>query len=185
MALFRRDEPDPARRVASSSGTKSPHPEPEPSAMTVIAPGSRLQGTIAGTAEVLVEGFFEGRAEVEGGFVVGQHGKVQGNIKARVVRIAGSVVGNVEAAERVELLSTGRIEGDVLAQRVAIAEGGFCQGRIEMTRARAAAQGTGAPNTGAQGTGVQSTVESDVQQAASADGSPARQTVLESARTEG
>ena len=143
--------------------------------MTVIAPGSRVQGSIAGTAEVLVEGFFEGRAEVEGGFVVGQHGKVQGNIKARVVRIAGSVVGNVEAAERVELLSTGRIEGDVLAPRVAIAEGGFCQGRIEMTRARAAAQVTTA----------QGAAESDAQRAASPESASARQTVLEGARTEG
>jgi cytoskeletal protein CcmA (bactofilin family) len=145
MALFRRDEPEPPRRAASSAGARAAHsePDPEPAAVTVIAPESRLQGTIAGTADVLVEGFFEGRAEVEGAFVVGQRGKVQGNLRARVVRIAGSVVGNVEAAERVELLSTGRIEGDVLAPRVAIAEGGFCQGRIEMTRARAAAQGTG------------------------------------------
>ena len=138
--------------------------------MTVIAPGSRLLGTIAGTAEVLVEGHFEGRAEVEGGFVVGQHGKVQGNIKARVVRIAGSVVGNVDAAERVELLSTGRIEGDVLAPRVAIAEGGFCQGRIEMTRARAAARGAG---------------ESDQQGAPSPESSTTRQIALEGSRTEG
>lgn len=170
MALFRRDEPEPARRVAPTSGTKSPHSEPEPAATTVIAPGSRLQGTIAGTAEVLVEGLFEGRAEVEGGFVVGPHGKVHGNIKARVVRIAGSVVGNVDAAERVELLSTGRIEGDVLAPRVAIAEGGFCQGRIEMTRARAATRGT---------------AENDPQGAASIESSTTRQIALEGARTEG
>ena len=62
------------------------------------------------------------------------------------MRVAGSVIGNIEASERVELLASGRIEGDVVAPRVAIAEGGFCQGRIEMTRARAA---KGEPDAGA------------------------------------
>jgi cytoskeletal protein CcmA (bactofilin family) len=145
MALFRRDEPETTRRPAPSTAAPRPsRPEPEPVPTTVIAPGSRVQGTIAGGAEVLVEGLFEGRADVEGTFVVGPRGKVQGDLKARVVRIAGSVNGNVEATERVELTSSGRIEGDVLAPRVAIAEGGFCQGRIEMTKARAVG---GASNT--------------------------------------
>jgi cytoskeletal protein CcmA (bactofilin family) len=170
MALFRRDEPEPPRRAASSAGSRPAQPESVPAALTVIAPESRLQGTIAGTADVLVEGFFEGRAEVDGAFVVGQRGKVQGNLRARVVRIAGSVVGNVEAAERVELQSTGRIEGDVLAPRVAIAEGGFCQGRIEMTRARAAAQGAGG---------------TEPQRAEARESSTPLQTELEGARTEG
>jgi cytoskeletal protein CcmA (bactofilin family) len=141
MALFRRDEPDNARRVAPASAPRSQRVEPAPAATTLIAPGSRFQGTIAGTSEVLVEGELEGLVDLEGTFVVGASGKVHGNVKARVVRIAGSVAGNIEAIERVELASSGRIEGDVLAPRVSIAEGGFCQGRIEMTRARSAAAG--------------------------------------------
>jgi cytoskeletal protein CcmA (bactofilin family) len=107
----------------------------------LIAAGSRFQGTIGGSAEVLLEGLVEGKVELEGRFVVGPRGRMQGDVKARVVEVAGSVQGNIEATERVELASTGRIEGDVVAPRVAIAEGGYCQGRIEMTKARAAAGG--------------------------------------------
>lgn len=161
MALFRRDEPENTRRVAPPSAPRSPRVEPEPSATTVIAPGSRFQGTVAGTSEVLVEGELEGLIDLDGTLVVGARGRVQANVKARVVRIAGSVIGNIEAIERVELASSGRIEGDVLAPRVSIAEGGFCQGRIEMTRARSAAAGP------------------------DADAAPARQAALEGVQLDG
>ncbi|HUP22122.1 MAG TPA: polymer-forming cytoskeletal protein [Thermoanaerobaculia bacterium] len=140
MALFRRDEPETARGPQADS-SRPTRQEPESAPRTVIAPGSRLQGTISGTVDVMVEGVLDGRAELEATLVVGLGGRVEGDIKARVVRIAGSVAGNIEAVERVEVTPSGHIEGDIVAPRVAIAEGGFCQGRIEMTKARGPAAG--------------------------------------------
>jgi cytoskeletal protein CcmA (bactofilin family) len=172
MALFRRDEPDPSRRAAPASAPRVARPEPEPAATTVIAAGSRFHGTVSGAVEVHVEGELEGRVDLDGTLVVGPRGHVQGGIKARVVRIAGSVNGNIEAIERVELASSGRIEGDVLAPRVAIAEGGFCQGRIEMTRARA-----GAPDGGGE--------PAPEPAASAAASSTAKQAALEGVRVDG
>jgi cytoskeletal protein CcmA (bactofilin family) len=146
MALFRRDEPEAAKRGTGSLPPAKPARPESGAPTTLIAAGSRFQGTVGGSADVLLEGLLEGRADVEGTFVVGAHGRMQGDVKARVVQVAGSVLGNIEAGERVELAATGRIEGDVVAPRVAIAEGGYCQGRIEMTRARAAAGGPGETN---------------------------------------
>src|SRR4030095_13152607 len=64
---------------------------------------------------------------------VGAEGKVQGDIVARSVRIGGRVVGNVQGHEKVEILPTGRLEGDVAAPRVVLAEGAFFKGKVEMT----------------------------------------------------
>ena len=45
----------------------------------------------------------------------------------------GRVVGNVQGDEKVEILPTGRLEGDVSAPRVVLAEGAFFKGKVEMT----------------------------------------------------
>ena len=170
MAIFRRDEPEATTRGPSSPTPRAASQEPE-APTTLIAAGSRFQGTIGGSAEVLLEGLVEGKVELEGRFVVGPRGRMQGDVKARVVQVAGSVQGNIEATERVELASTGRIEGDVVAPRVAIAEGGYCQGRIEMTKARAAAGGRSESN--------------EPKHAAVGAGSASRQAALEGVGSDG
>jgi len=49
------------------------------------------------------------------------------------VRIGGRVTGNVHGREKVEILPSGRLEGDVAAPRVVLAEGAFFKGKVEMT----------------------------------------------------
>jgi cytoskeletal protein CcmA (bactofilin family) len=120
-----------------------------------------------------VEGVLDGRAELEANLVVGPGGRVEGDVKARIVRIAGNVAGNVEAEERVEVTPSGHIEGDIVAPRVAIAEGGFCQGRIEMTKARGAAAGRSTAEEG------------EPAQPAPARSAPSRQAALEGVGADG
>ena len=59
--------------------------------------------------------------------------EVTGDIVARSVTVGGRVLGNVKAGETFELQASGRIEGDVKAPRVIIAEGAFFKGNVEMT----------------------------------------------------
>jgi cytoskeletal protein CcmA (bactofilin family) len=120
---------------------------------TYIAPGSRIEGTISGPTELYVEGAIEGRLELENSVVVGEPGSVSGEITARSVRIGGKVQATVKARERVEVLSGGRLEGNVAAPRVVITDGAFFKGQIEMTgesKGRAP-QGTSAASGGPKG----------------------------------
>ena len=48
------------------------------------------------------------------------------------VGIAGRVVGDVTASDRVEVAPTGSLEGNVAAPRIVISEGAFFKGRVEM-----------------------------------------------------
>ena len=43
------------------------------------------------------------------------------------------MLGNIRGIERVEVLASGSLEGDVAAPRVVIAEGAFFKGKVEMT----------------------------------------------------
>ncbi|MCP3957727.1 MAG: polymer-forming cytoskeletal protein [bacterium] len=100
---------------------------------THIASGSKVVGEISGTADLVIDGVVEGEIDLESRVVVGSGGRVEGMILARSVEVGGQVLGNVQGLERVEVLATGSLEGDVMAPRVVIAEGAFFKGKVEMT----------------------------------------------------
>jgi cytoskeletal protein CcmA (bactofilin family) len=126
MALFHRDGKDSAPPLAARDGGARAR-------VTHIAPGSRFVGELLGATEVLVDGELEGSIRLDGNLTIGSEGRVQGEVEARCVRIAGKVVGNVRGRERVEVLGSGALEGDVGAPRVVISEGAYFKGRVEMT----------------------------------------------------
>ena len=106
--------------------------DPE-SRSSVIGPKIRFQGELFGDEDVLVEGRLEGRVKISKAFRVGLHGVVLAEVAAGTVAIAGRVVGNVSADERVELLPTGILEGNIQAPRIVIGEGARFTGRIDMS----------------------------------------------------
>jgi len=138
MSIFRRETPSESSSSSSSSGgpaefASSSSPRRR---LTHIAAGTRLQGEISGSTEVLVDGEVAGQVRVDASVVVGVDGVVEGPIAAPVVRVGGRVVGDVVATDRVEVLATGGLEGNISAPRVVISEGAFFKGRIEMTKAK-------------------------------------------------
>jgi cytoskeletal protein CcmA (bactofilin family) len=109
----------------------------------------RVEGDITGDEDLIIEGRVEGTVRLEKHRVtVGATGEVQADIEARSILLAGTVRGNLIAAERVEIAAGGRLEGDVLAPRLLMNEGAFVQGRIE-TGAPGAKPGS-ARKTGAE-----------------------------------
>ena len=120
--------------IFGKRGGPAPEGFGEPvSRFSFIGSRIRIQGELLGDEDVLVEGRVEGRVEVSKAFRVGPRGVVLAEVAAGTVAIAGHVVGNVSAAERVELLPTGILEGDIHAPRIVIGEGARFTGRIDMS----------------------------------------------------
>ncbi|HVS16908.1 MAG TPA: polymer-forming cytoskeletal protein [Thermoanaerobaculia bacterium] len=129
MAIFRRDDPqpnDPTERAPAAQRS-----EPASSA-THVAAGSRFEGKLSGGTDVIVEGEVSGEVDLGATLVVGAKGKVDARVRARSARVGGELRGDVTVSERLEVLPGGVLEGDVRAPRVAIAEGGFFRGHIDM-----------------------------------------------------
>lgn len=63
---------------------------------------------------------------------IGPNADIKADISARTVVIMGAVTGNVTPAEKVEIQVTGSVMGDVVSPRLAVADGGRLNGRIEM-----------------------------------------------------
>ena len=180
MSIFRR-EPEPAQkptpptsRTAPSRSTAPVTTSPE---RTHIARGSKLVGEVSGKAELVIDGMVEGKIHLDSRVVVGDQGEVRGEIVARAVQIGGKVVGNVRGHERVEILASGRLEGDVVAPQkgVHIAEGAFFAGKVEMGRSDAKEGAAKTPpvksSGGAGGTGDRADSGKASQQGSSQHGS--------------
>ena len=106
-------------------------PPPPGQAETVIGPTTNFKGTVQNDGGLRVEGVFEGVVETGGNFIIGEEAKVMADIVAYNVSVSGSVKGNIKA-NRVEVLSTGRIWGDVTVKSFLVDEGGFIRGEIIM-----------------------------------------------------
>jgi len=110
-------------------------PSPAPEAVsfdTVLGPGSIMKGDLYTPGSVRLEGTFEGSLQIDGNALVGENARVIANITAgNNVTIAGAVRGNV-SGQRVQLLRTGRVWGDIEATSISTEEGAFIQGTITM-----------------------------------------------------
>ena len=98
---------------------------------TVLGPGVYYQGTLNGTGGVRVEGGFDGTIDIKGPLYIAEGAKVTAGVRAGVVTVGGSLKGNI-TAEKVEILSTGRIWGDIETSAFATEEGAFLRGQVIM-----------------------------------------------------
>ena len=91
------------------------------------------QGNLSASEDLTIEGRVEGTITVGGHtLTVGHHGQIEAQIVARVATIRGTVHGDVTATEKVEILATGSLDGDVVAPRIAIAEGACFRGKMDI-----------------------------------------------------
>jgi cytoskeletal protein CcmA (bactofilin family) len=138
MSIFRRDNPEasPTHRPLS----RDTGPLERKRSATYVANGSKFNGEVTGSAEVLIDGEMEGRLQVDSSVTIGQEGVFQGEVVAQAVRVEGKLQGNVRGRDLVEVTATGRLEGDIAAARVVIAEGAFFKGNVEMSSGRPTGQ---------------------------------------------
>ncbi len=106
--------------------------------MSSIAEGLKIKGEVQGSEDLRVDGEVEGRINLPGAVVIlGPKGRVTGDVQAREVVLEGACRGNVTARERVRIAATGKLEGDVAAERLVIEEGAQVSGRVESGPAQA------------------------------------------------
>ena len=100
---------------------------------THIGKSLSIKGEISGSEDVFVDGHLEGKVELNGNsLTVGPNGRVHANIAAKNVTVGGTLDGNIQATERTEMRKTALVNGDVQTRRIAIEEGAYFKGRLEI-----------------------------------------------------
>lgn len=140
MSIFgsRRQTEDDTVPRAERSDVQIPAPQPQPVGFeTVLGASSTMEGVLRSSANVRLDGTFTGTLEITGNVLVGETARINADINAKNISIAGAVRGNVNG-KKVQLLRTGRVWGDISATALTTEEGAFIDGKISMMSHEAA-----------------------------------------------
>ena len=129
MALFSKDPaPTPAQprrdAPAMAAGT------------TFIGPNITVEGTISGSEPVVDRRNGRGNVKLTADLQIGTKARVEASIHARNVTVEGKVTGDVSADDRVELVASATVDGNIKAPKIIVAEGAKFRGSVDMGSAR-------------------------------------------------
>ena len=146
----RKDEPTPQRpnsappsssELAKEGIPMSPLPargfENEPNARGTASIGKSVvvKGNILSREDLIVDGDVEGAIEMmEHRLTVGPNGTLKAMVKAREIIVIGTIHGNVEATDKIEIRKEAKLVGDIKTQRIVIEDGAYFKGSIDIIR---------------------------------------------------
>lgn len=99
---------------------------------SVIGEGAKFSGELELDGLVRIDGDFIGSIRRADKVLVGKNGRVKSSIKARVIVVAGSVVGDIYASESLEILSTAFVIGNVKSPSMLVESGSILHGLCEV-----------------------------------------------------
>jgi cytoskeletal protein CcmA (bactofilin family) len=102
----------------------------------VIGAKSQFKGELTGAETVVVEGLVEGTINITGALRVSPGGTVKATVSAQSIVVAGELVGDCHATERIEIEAAGRLTGNLRSPRVVIVEGATFRGNSDMSPRR-------------------------------------------------
>ncbi len=115
-----------AKENANGNGAKPP------GTTTAIGPTIVIKGKLKSDEDLIVKGRIEAEIQSSKALLVENSGIIKANVRVKSARLSGVLVGNITAEERVEILSDGRMVGDITAPKIIINDGAAFRGRIDM-----------------------------------------------------
>jgi cytoskeletal protein CcmA (bactofilin family) len=100
--------------------------------ITLLAKGVLIKGEIRVEGTVRIDGRLEGDIHTKGTVVIGEDGVVQGTISTGTLINSGKIKATVTAAERVQLLKTGILIGEIHTPSFAMEDGAKFHGLSDM-----------------------------------------------------
>ena len=95
-----------------------------------------VKGQILSREDLTIDGEVEGTIEMqEHRLTVGPNGKVRASVKAREVIVLGTLHGNVETGDRIDIRKEAKLVGDLKTARIVIEDGAYFKGNVDIVRA--------------------------------------------------
>jgi cytoskeletal protein CcmA (bactofilin family) len=131
----------PATVRAEAKVAIEPTPATEPkSGGSVIGATLRFKGELRADEDFVLQGRIEGSIHHTQNLTIGTDGVVKGDSRARCIVVDGTIEGDLYALESIQIRATARVQGNLLAPRVAIADGATFNGKVDMASAARAAR---------------------------------------------
>ena len=100
-----------------------------------IGKAVRVEGRVVSSEDLTIDGGVDGAIELGNhNLTIGLGAGVKADLRAKTIIINGSVTGNIEASERVDLRATGSVDGNISTPRFRMATGSIVNGIVEAGR---------------------------------------------------
>lgn len=108
----------------------------------MLGEGITMEGTLTFSQTFRIDGEFKGKILRSDCLVVGEKGKVFGEVEVNSLIVYGKVEGQVKVKGAVEVYPKGRITGDLAmtSPSLTVREGGFLEGTLTLIGAAAKAE---------------------------------------------
>lgn len=115
--------------------------DPEPISTRSTGPAAlgknvTIKGQIFAREDLTIDGEVEGTVECqEHRLTIGPNARVQAGLKAREIIIHGSIQGNVDATDKIDIKKEAKLVGDIKTSRIVIEDGAYFKGSIDISKA--------------------------------------------------
>lgn len=104
----------------------------ETNVINLIGSGTEITGDIVSGSDIRVDGRVTGNLSTKGKLVVGESGKIKGEVNCKYADISGKIEGKIIVAELLTLKPSSFIQGDIATNRLAIEPGAIFTGTCKM-----------------------------------------------------
>ncbi|NVO08583.1 MAG: polymer-forming cytoskeletal protein [Bacteroidales bacterium] len=101
--------------------------------INLIGQGTEITGDVICSGDLRIDGILSGNITSKGKVVVGETGKIKGEINCKNSDISGIIEGKITVVELLSLKATARIMGDIITSKLAIEPGSKFTGYCNMT----------------------------------------------------
>jgi cytoskeletal protein CcmA (bactofilin family) len=106
-----------------------------PRGQAVIGKSVMLKGSIVSREDLTIDGEVEGTVDLpEHRLTVGPNGRVRANLKARELVALGTIHGNVEITDKIDIRKDAKLVGDIRTARIVIEDGAYFKGNIDIVK---------------------------------------------------
>jgi cytoskeletal protein CcmA (bactofilin family) len=106
-----------------------------PNSINRICAGTEIIGNIMTTTDVRIDGYLEGNITAKGKIVIGETGRIKGDIIAKNADILGTTLGKITVTDFLTLKATAKVTGDIHIGRLLIDVGaklvGYCNMKVQ------------------------------------------------------
>ena len=107
--------------------------EMENHTINLIGTGTSIDGNITSNGDIRIDGNLNGNLTTKGKVIVGDTGKVKGEVQCKNFEIEGSLDGKILVTEVLSLRARSKVLGDISTSKLAIEPGAVFTGKCDMS----------------------------------------------------
>lgn len=97
-----------------------------------VLAGTSIEGDIHSDGDMRIDGHLKGQIEISGKLVIGEKGKVEGEVRCANATVSGRLEGKVQVSDLLALAASARVKGDVITEKLSVEPGAEFTGSCSM-----------------------------------------------------